>query len=320
MVLYDAGGRETVRERNRAAGETVKRRERTAGGTLAGENGGASDQADCGRLTEKDKSVLDYIMKYRETACFMAAAEIAGILGVSPSCVVRLAGKLGFSSYGQFKRYLQEEMAVRRREERGEVIPYERIKEYESLTDGEMLKALTQNIRGNLDLDLDGTLDGRFEEAAARISEAGRVYVCGFRAVAGFASSFSIMLSCIRPEVYAVTGAWPAIDFLADLRKSDLVVVMAFPRYSRDAVLAARMAAEAGAGILAVTDSAASPVAEGADCVLPIHVGNFTFFNSYVSLAASMDILAGLVSRQNKAKNEERLMRMEKYLKETGQY
>ena len=52
-------------------------------------------------------------------------------------------------------------------------------------------------------------------------------------------------------------------------------------------------------------------------CALPIC---FTFFNSYVSLAMVMDLLTGLVSKQNKGQNEERLRRMEKYLDQTGQY
>ena len=52
------------------------------------------------------------------------------------------------STYYQFKRALQEEVAKSRLEEKGEPIPYERIKEYENLTDREMIEALTQNIQG----------------------------------------------------------------------------------------------------------------------------------------------------------------------------
>ena len=71
---------------------------------------------------------------------------------------------------------------------------------------------------------------------------------------------------------------------------------------------------------LAITDSLVAPVARGADLTIPIHVESFTFFNSYVSLAMVMDLLTGLVSKQNKGQNEERLRRMEKYLDQTGQY
>ena len=95
------------------------------------------------KLTARDRKVLDYMMKNKETACFMAAAEIAELLEVSASCVVRLSGKLGFPTYYQFKRALQEEVAKSRLEEKGEPIPYERIKEYENLTDREMIEALT---------------------------------------------------------------------------------------------------------------------------------------------------------------------------------
>lgn len=272
------------------------------------------------RLTDRDRQVLDYMMKNKETACFMAAGEIAKLLGVSASCVVRLSGKLGYPSYYQFKRALQEEVAQLRREKTREPIPYERIREYENLTDREMLEALTQNIQGNLARDLSGELDERLEQAASMILEARRVYLVGFRAVAGFAASFSVMLGCIRPEVYAVPNVQPPIDFLADLTPEDLLVPIAFHRYSRDTVFVAEMGRAAGCRILAVTDSLLSPVAKTADVTIPIHVGNFTFFNSYVSLAVVMDLLAGLLSKKNKGQNEERLKRMEKYLDQTGQY
>ena len=71
------------------------------------------------KLTARDRKVLDYMMKNKETACFMAAAEIAELLEVSASCVVRLSGKLGFPTYYQFKRALQEEVAKSRLEEKG---------------------------------------------------------------------------------------------------------------------------------------------------------------------------------------------------------
>ncbi len=34
----------------------------------------------------------------------------------------------------------------------------------------------------------------------------------------------------------------------------------------------------------------------------------------------AMEVLTGLVSRRNKEQNEARLMKMEEYLRETGQY
>ena len=152
------------------------------------------------------------------------------------------------------------------------------------------------------------------------ISSARRVYLAGFRAVTGFANSFAVMLNCIRPDVYVIPAAQPTIDFLADLTPGDLIVPIAFHRYSKDTLFVAEMGKQAGCRILAITDSLVAPVARGADLTIPIHVESFTFFNSYVSLAMVMDLLTGLVSKQNKGQNEERLRRMEKYLDQTGQY
>ena len=47
---------------------------------------------------------------------------------------------------------------------------------------------------------------------------------------------------------------------------------------------------------------------------------NLSFYNSYTALVMSMEVLTGLVSKKNKTQNEERLKKMEEYLRETGQY
>lgn len=47
---------------------------------------------------------------------------------------------------------------------------------------------------------------------------------------------------------------------------------------------------------------------------------NLSFYNSYTTLVMAMEVLLGLVSKKNKSQNEERLIKMEEYLRETGQY
>lgn len=271
------------------------------------------------KLTPKDRLVLDYILKHQETACFMTSAELAKTLGISPSSVVRVSTKLGFENFTSLKRALQEDLARDRTKER-KPIPYEKIKNYADLSEEELIGALKENSLRNIERDQTTADYGNYRKAAALIAGAPRVFIVGFRACAGFAASFGVMLGCVRPKVYVVSGGQPMVDALVDLTKEDVVIALSYERYSSDTVFAAKMAREAGSHIVALTDNYTSPLCGGAEAILLSSVGGPSFYNSYTALVMAMEVLVGLVSRRNREQNEKRLMKMEEYLRETGQY
>lgn len=272
------------------------------------------------KLSPNDKIVLDYILKNKETSCFQTAAEIADILDVSPSSVVRVSAKLGYESFSIFKRALQEELAEHRKKLDPDPIPYEKIKNIDNLTEEELIEVMKRNALKNLERDQTTADYVSYRKAAKIILEADRVFIVGFRACAGFASAFGVMLGCVRPGVYVVPGSQPMVDFLVDLTKKDVVIALSYERYSSDTVFAVNMARKAGSHIVALTDKYTSPICPGAEAVILNSTENISFYNSYVGVTMSMEILVGLVSRSNKRQNQERLMKMEEYLRETGQY
>ncbi len=300
-------------------GEAKKQREK--GGTAVSEKETLEARIAAARLTPRDRAVLDYIVKNKKEACFETAAQIAKKAGVSASAAVRVSGRLGFESFAQFKRALQAEL---KRELEGGMkvrpIPYEKIKSYDGLTDEELIGAIRQNALRNIERDQNPGDYGSCSRAADILSEAERVFLVGFRACAGFAASFGVMLSCVRPGVHVVNGSCPTVDTLVDLTGRDAVAVISYDRYSSEAVFAASMARKAGSRIIAVTDRPSSPVCAGAEAILLNSTENLSFYNSYVSLVMTMEVLTGLVSSRGREQNEERLKKMEEFLTETGQY
>lgn len=272
------------------------------------------------KLSTNDKTVVDYVMNNRENACFQTAAEIAEILAVSQSSVIRISAKLGYESFGRFKRALQEELANSRLQKQKEPIPYEKIKNYTNLTEDELIEVMKGYALRNLERDYSASDYMSYRRAARLIDQAERVFIAGFRACAGYAASFAVNLGCVRPCVYTVSGSQPLVDFLVDLTERDTVIAISYSRYSSDTQFAVNMAKRAGSKIVALTDSYAAPICSGADAVILNSTDNLSFYNSYVSLVMSIEILVALVSKKNKKQNEERLMKMEEYLRETGQY
>lgn len=271
-------------------------------------------------LTNKDKIILDYILRNKKTACFLTSNEIAELLNVSPSSVVRLSKKIGFENFSVFKKALQMEIAEQEPSLDANEIPYEKIEQYDKLSDIELIKAFRQNVLKNITADISSKEDKKFIESADIISKAKRVFIVGYRTCAGLASTFGIMLSCIRPDVFVLNNNGPIVDRLIDLGKNDVVVAISFNRYSGNTKFAVQIARDAGAKIISFTDFYTSPIAQGVDKVIINSVENFSFYNSYASSMMNIETIVALVSKKNIAANKKRLMKMETYLEQNGEY
>lgn len=271
-------------------------------------------------LTGNEKTVLDFMLKNKKQACYLTSNEIAELLGVSASSVVRLSKKLGYVNYTTFKKVFQREQAETDNIHTAAEIPYEKIRQYENLSDSELIAAIRQNVLRNITRDISQDINSRFITAAEMISQAKRVFIAGFRACAGFAASFGVMLSCIRPGIFVIGNHQPVVDCLIDLTAADVMIAIAFNRYSSDTLFAAEMANDAGCKVIAMTDSCTAPIARAAETTIISNMDNLSFFNSYASFTMNMEIIVALVSKRNKELNEARLMKMEEYLERTGQY
>ncbi|MDO5563266.1 MAG: MurR/RpiR family transcriptional regulator, partial [Synergistaceae bacterium] len=227
--------------------------------------------------------------------------------------------KLGFENFSRLRRALQEEVSRADDGIRAEV-PHEKIKRYENIPDKELLSAFSQDVLRNLRGDITAENDRKLIEATEMITNAERVFIVGFRSCYGFADTMAVRLSCVRPGVIVVGSSLPLVDTLIDLTDRDALIAISFARYSTDTAFAVRMASDAGCGVIAMTDSYAAPIAAYAAKTIISNSGSMSFFDSYVSLMLNVEKMLLLISKYNKKSNEQRLMKMEKYLSETGQY
>ena len=272
------------------------------------------------KLLNRDRTILDYILKNKKHACFQTAGEIAEALGVSASAVVRLPGKLGYENFAKFKRTLQEEVAAAGSSPLALAVPYDKIREYGDLSDEEVLATFSQNTLRNVKADISPEMDKKLIEVADMIAQARTVYIVGFRSCFGYASRMGVMLSCIRPGVVTVGHNRPLVDTLIDAGPDDVLVAISFARYSRDTAFATQMACDTGCPVVAMTDSYAAPIALGAEKVVLSSTDNLSFFDSFVSLTMNMEKILLIVTKRDRAASEARSAKMERYLEKTGQY
>ena len=113
-------------------------------------------------------------------------------------------------------------------------------------------------------------------------------------------------------------GRFHLTCFVALLDPGDVVVAMDLRRYERWVVAAAKAAAESGARLVAVTDSALSPLAEQADAVFTVEASSPGPFDSHVgTLALTHALVAGVAARLRRSATD-RLDRIERTWARSG--
>jgi DNA-binding MurR/RpiR family transcriptional regulator len=163
--------------------------------------------------------------------------------------------------------------------------------------------------------------------AARTLQSAQRIWIAGFRSCRSVAELLNYQLRLFRADaVQLVGGSGPEdLDFGAFCAR-DAVIVIGFAPYSTASVLSARAAHRSGAGLIAIADTAGSPMAEGADHLLLFEAAASPgFFPSLTgaiaiaqSLAAVTFVLGGVGAKRRLEQTEARLAVMSQYVAEKG--
>jgi DNA-binding MurR/RpiR family transcriptional regulator len=235
------------------------------------------------RLTPTQRRIAHCLVEHAAKAAYLSAAEVADLAGVSQPSVTRFAMALGYPGYPALRRELRDltdapggdaaELNAMQLAVQGEARHLERL-------------------RDQLD---------RLEDVhrAARVLAASRpLPVLGLRAAAPLAGYFGYFAAKVLPDVRVLdTGGTQLLDRLDQARAAGAGAMLAvvLPRYPRESLDAVREAKAAGFAIVAITDSAVSPVAESADVVLPAAVGTQLVFDLHTGpMAMAMVLLQAM--------------------------
>jgi DNA-binding MurR/RpiR family transcriptional regulator len=233
------------------------------------------------RLTPTQRRIAHSLVQHGATAAYLSAAEVAELAGVSQPSVTRFAMALGYAGYPALRRELRslaEPTAAAPAAEENEM--------------QRALRAETEHL-GRLRDQLDDLEPVR---SAAKLLVGSRpLPVLGLRAAAPLAAYFGYFAAKVHPDVRVLdTGGTQMLDRLDHARAAGATAMLAvvLPRYPRETLDAVR---EAGLKVVAITDSAVSPVAECADVVLPAAVGTRLVFDLHTGpMALAMVLLQAM--------------------------
>lgn len=244
------------------------------------------------RLGVRSRRVLWTLIESPQKSAISSISELAAQLGVNASTLTRLAQRLGYSGFSQFQAVFQRELTE------GKHFYSDQAARLLTGTGKEEDLGRLSNLARQESANLAGLLEKidteAFRHTVARLATARRVRVHGMRQFNSLALFIAYGLGMLRSDVAALDSSRQGVaDALAQLDAGDVLLVASCFPYTPSVIATAEVAARHGIEVIALTDSASSPLARTA--MHSFHVPNHSLFFSN-SMCAFMLLAEGLLS------------------------
>jgi len=255
-------------------------------------------------LTPAERRVAHQVLTRPELIAFGTVAELAAESQAGAATVVRLATKLGYDGFTGLQDAVQTELGKRLRP------AAQRIRE--PAPDDVIGRTLANELE-NLQATLEQSRHAGFEIAVTHLVDpAKRIGVLSGEASRGIATHFTGELGSLRGGVTLIDGNEVAVlRELALLSPGDVVVAIDLRRYDRWTVEALRWAREHEIEVIALSDSALSPIAENAVAAFTVAAAGAGPFASHVGTLALLNAIVTAAAARLKKSAAQRLDRLE---------
>ncbi len=268
------------------------------------------------KFSKGQRRIADYILKSYDKAAYMTASKLGTLVDVSESTVVRFAIELGYEGYPDMQRAMQEFV-------RTKLTSFQRIEVTNNLIgDADLLeKVLTSDIEKikhtceNIDRE-------SFNGAVEAVVNAKRIFIIGIKSSSNLAGFLNHDLRMIFDDVKLLqtTSGSELFEQLIGINKDDVLIAISFPRYSKSVKNAVEFAKNAGADVIALTDTEESPIAASADQLLLAESDMASFVDSLVAPLSIINALVVAVAKKKQDELKDRLRQLEQIWDEYDVY
>lgn len=247
------------------------------------------------QLPQQLQAAARWVLDHPADVALLTTREQAKRTGLSPATFTRLAQRFGLAGYDELRAI--HAAALRQRPEgfagRAGELMQRHGDEGAGAIAQDMFAALAEHLRALREPEA----LARFERAAKLLAEAETVFCFGLRSA--FPAAF--MLDYIRDligagSVLADGAGGRYLDALRRIGPGDALFAVSVAPYTRLTLQAAELARAKGARIIALTDSALSPLAALADATLLVRTETPSFFHTMTPAFAAVECLAALMT------------------------
>lgn len=247
-------------------------------------------------FSKGQKRIAAYVLSDYDKAAFMTASRLGELVGVSESTVVRFAAVLGYDGYPAMQKALQELV-------RGKLTSIQRIQtSNDRLFSSDVVASVLQMDMEKIHIAIEEVDRAAFGQVVDRLMTARHIYILGVRSSSFLAGYLHFYFHLIFEHVTLVTSnsAGDILESILRIGPGDVLVGISFPRYSKSTVKGVQFAHDRGAEVVAITDSAMSPLCPVASSVLMARSDMISFVDS---LVAPFSLLNALIVAAGHRKN-----------------
>ncbi len=257
------------------------------------------------KMSNNQKKIAGFILENYDKAAFLTAQQLGELLEVSESTVIRFAMYLGYEGYPQLNRALQDMVKNR-------ISTVERLELSLENKKTDLLQRVMTTDMNNIKRTLEDNNAADFYSVVDEIIKAKNIYIISLRSASALGQFLYFYLHLILKNCHLINnGTDLFFEELAGIGPDDLVIGIAFPRYTRQTVEGLKYAQEKKARTVAITDSFASPLARFGQYVLAAHSGMASFIDSFVAPLSLINALIITVGTRENEKTGQALSQLE---------
>ncbi|MDJ0792897.1 MAG: MurR/RpiR family transcriptional regulator [Woeseiaceae bacterium] len=248
-------------------------------------------------LTPELQKAAKFMVEHPEEVGLNSMRKVAKEAGVKPATVSRLSKTLGFEEYESLREPFRQRL---RKIEPKFSSRVEDLQRRGADDTGSLFMDLRRQELENIERTLSDENQAAIEAAAEALHGSRRVYVLGLRGAYAPAFLFHYAYQLFQENCRLIdTHAGIFADQLRGIGANDSLLVISFPPYTQLTIDAVDYAAEAGAKIVAVTDSVVSPAAHAAGHTIITQNKSASFYHSFTgALAVTQALITLLVAKK----------------------
>jgi DNA-binding MurR/RpiR family transcriptional regulator len=223
------------------------------------------------RLSPQLQHLGRFALERSDEMALGTVAAVAEAAGVQPSALVRFAQALGFAGFGELQQPLRARLLQRSASYRERIDALQRggagtRPDKKTRGDGGVLERFVGDAAAELARLHEHVPRATLQAAAALIAAAKQVHVLAQRRAFPVAAYLAYALGQLELSTHLLDGMGGMLgDRLRRIRPKELLMVASFRPYSPEVVSAAADAHQRGVNVVAITDTALSPLKPSAN-------------------------------------------------------
>ncbi|HCR4097238.1 TPA: SIS domain-containing protein [Providencia rettgeri] len=246
------------------------------------------------RLAENQRKIAQFIIENPENVLNLSSQQLAEILDVSQSAIVKFSQKVGVKGYPALKLALSEIIG---RQQLNESAPHVALHNRIAPNDNLMVVAQKLAMEKNHSItETTKLIDFKqFEKIVERIDQSQRVQIVGIGGSGLTAKDLSYKLQKIGITTLVESDHHVQIAAALTLNANDIQIAISFTGKRKDMLTAANIARKQGACVVAITRDRHSPLAQISDYILESVAEEDEWRSSSISSRTAQNTLTDLI-------------------------